>query len=348
MRNMGAEVAEKAKQMRTAKLKAMAAGTSTSRPSPSKTEEASEGITDSEAKEGHEDEESGKETEVYEGTAGAESEQSSAEQKGSLAKLDNSAPAGMPPPSGETSALDAAAPETRNAVIESKTDAVPETGDEENNTSERNKPTATTIPPNVNALADQVDAQGPESPLPQTENPMEENSIIKTESESVAAESTSSLPATPQHSTHHHGSSISMASKEEIKKIEEATKIQEESSEEGEENEKEAFAKGEESAASGKAVNSPGSSAPEEKNEESHVKFGGEAQGEEIDRVKATLERNSPQLPLETSQSENKDVKKELDPAAASSSDKAEDLPGTKTQSQEAADPGKVGESVAD
>ena len=40
--------------------------------------------------------------------------------------------------------------------------------------------------------------------------------------------------------------------------------------------------------------------------------------------------------------------KKEGTPAAASSSDSAEDLPGTKTQDQEAADPKKAGESVAD
>ena len=46
-----------------------------------------------------------------------------------LQKLDNSGPTGMPPPSGNTEAADAKEPETAGAVVESKADEVPVTGE---------------------------------------------------------------------------------------------------------------------------------------------------------------------------------------------------------------------------
>ena len=46
-----------------------------------------------------------------------------------LQKLDNSGPTGMPPPSGITEAADAKEPETAGAVVESKADEVPVTGE---------------------------------------------------------------------------------------------------------------------------------------------------------------------------------------------------------------------------
>ena len=46
-----------------------------------------------------------------------------------LQKLDSSGPTGMPPPSGTTEASDAKEPETSGAVVESKADKVPVTGE---------------------------------------------------------------------------------------------------------------------------------------------------------------------------------------------------------------------------
>ena len=58
-------------------------------------------------------------------TLEGQGEREGAVDEGSLKKLDNSGPLGMPPPSGTTAAGDAKAPETIGANVESKADETP-------------------------------------------------------------------------------------------------------------------------------------------------------------------------------------------------------------------------------
>jgi hypothetical protein len=443
MKSMGQEVAEKAKQMRSAKLKA-AAGLAPSKESPGDKK------ADTEERDAA-DKEKDQDTKVDE------------EQKEALAKLDNSAPSGVPPPTGATEAQDAIAPETGDATVVSKADELPETTDDTSGETETG------------------DAVGPESPLPQADAAKDDapsDSLAPDSPDETAVKSSTSLPLAETESvpttgapapSHHRGSSISPADAEEVRKVEEATKIQEEPEEEDEEDEEEeeqgddgdnkeeaqkkqapdATNQGDtiaESESSTKeeelkdepdkvtapeaksadttdsiAVTEPSRTDPaigfepptatpsmaEPKSEvenqpgdkgEGHVKFGGEAQGGEMDRVKATLERSSPagSRPLSAMASptrphdseqatdsntpaEASEVTKKLDdekkaepvkepstsagasevtdkladektiePTSVTPTDEGENLPGTKTQSQDAADASKAGDSVAD
>jgi hypothetical protein len=151
---------------------------------------------------------------------------------GDLSKLDNSGPAGTPPPTGTTSAEDAKTPDTGAAEVVSKSDKTPITGVDGAVESKE-----TSI-----AEASAIEAKGPESPLQQSE-PKVPTTVPSTAtsdtallvSENAISSSTSLPLATAESSSSptyniltHRGSNISAASAEEIKQAEEANLIKEE------------------------------------------------------------------------------------------------------------------------
>ena len=126
----------------------------------------------------------------------------------------------------------------------------------------------------------------------------------------------------------HRGSSISAASKDEIKEVEEATKILEEPEEEEKHAEPEA----------NKGVGFKELS----KSSEPHVKFTGETQGEEIDRVKAELQRDA----NDSDAQETGAPKSEANVASKKALEIHQDLPDP--QKQNAAEAAEAPESVVD
>ena len=123
--------------------------------------------------------------------------------------------------------------------------------------------------------------------------------------------------------TRHRGSSIGAASEEEIKKVEEANKIVEEP-------EKEQYDE-----KSAPTINDSGGDI--EPAEQQHVHFGGERQGEEMDRVKEELSRELSPARVVGSRSESatpaKSIKADVD-VLSESDDTSDAVQETKTHEQ--------------
>ena len=251
----------------------------------------------------------------------------SASTNAQLSKLDNSAPSGLPPPSGVTDSASAAAPDNGTAEVTSKADAVPETG------ADISKDGTSNIVDEPSVAASEPEGRKDSATTHVTDSSL--GNLKATEStDSIAASTSETGFAPPTGIMKHRGSSISAASKDEIKEVEEATKIEEEPEEE------------ETAAASIKsdAQQEDKSAVEKSSGEEPHVQSTGETEGTEVDRVKGRLSQDASPANSE-----------ELDATGAegnSASSKAQEIhqdpPSTKTQEQGAADPAMAGNSVAD
>ena len=189
-----------------------------------------------------------------------------------------------------------------------------------------------------NADASGIEAVGPESPLPTTEESMakpQDTTLVQSQSikSSESVVSDSSIPVSLHNLTSsntayttHRGSSISAASKEEIKAIEEANKIPEEPEED------------EPNAQADKQKESiPVQKHSEEKNENVHEQ--NTAKAEEQSVVAPSATEGSPVNPTTTKDDSINHVATEHTPS---------DQPDSKTQDQAAAEPKKATESVED
>ena len=263
---------------------------------------------------------------------------SSATSGADISKLDNSAPTGLPPPSGITDAASAMAPETGSAEVVSKTDAVPSTGTQPADT-------------NVSDTAAASTASDPKTEAPQesTTDEVIDKSLgdlkLTEPNDMVAASSTEMPLAAPTGEiAKHRGSSISAASKYAIKEVEEANRIEEEPEEE-EEKKQVVEDRGESTQPLETKDTEKTEKQEKSRDKEPHVQFTGEAPGEEIDRVKATLSRDA-----SPAHKPGAGVIKGTNKTAASKkADEVQSDPSIpKTQDQTAAEPGYATESVAD
>ena len=141
--------------------------------------------------------------------------------------------------------------------------------------------------------------------------------------------------------TKHRGSSISAASKDAIKEVEEASKIEEEP-----EAEEQAVDDGEESPQLLQVKDTEKTEKQQDNGDnEPHIQFTGEVGGEEIDRVKATLSRDA--SPIHSPGIG--EARKTKDPTANKGIDEVQsDSTTPKPQEQAAAEPKHAVESVAD
>ena len=236
-----------------------------------------------------------------------------------LAKLDNSAPSGVPPPSGITDTASAKAPDNGSADVASKADAVPATGDVESTDKAVDD---TTSLPAGNALQT--------AGLPESKSVGVIDSALgdlkPTEStDSVATSMTDTTVASTRGIMKHRGSSISAASKDAIKEVEEAMKIEEEPEEE------ELATKSHKAEAKIKESGSV-AKATDQKNDTG------------TNEAKIVLPQGG------TPEGQEESAKQSGDGDLASR--KAQEIPEeqslTKAQEQDAADPAKASESVAD
>ena len=205
--------------------------------------------------------------------------------KEAVAKLDNSTAPGIAPPSGTSES----------------------TGPVSDSTNKEEPAAAETAPKSPETNGKVISAQGAESPIESPSSPTTKSPTVETNSLENASASASDVLSGPANVyTKHRGSSISAASKEEIREIEEATKVDEEPEEEA-------------AAESGNVTAKDGVDTAED------------------------LVKNS----VDTSEDGAEPTLEDQEHVTAS--DEQEDLPGsTHTQSQEAADAKKAGDSVAD
>ena len=253
---------------------------------------------------------------------------------GDFSKLDNSAPTGVPPPSGVTEAASAIAPETGSADVVSKADDVPPTS---TNSARGGINDAT--------ASSTVSTTGAGTPQKYTTAEVIDSSLgdLKpTEStQSVTASALeASLPSPVGGMAKHRGSSISVASKDEIKEVEEAIKIEEEPEEE-----EEAVEEVDDKFKPAETKTEEDYQHKDDHPEKPHVEFTGEAKGDELDRIKATLAKDvSPNNRIGTEEASII--------AQDTASKKAQEIhqgsPTQPPQEQKAAEPEKATESVAD
>ena len=253
-----------------------------------------------------------------------------------LSKLDNSTPSGVPPPSGITDAVTAAAPNTGSADVISKADVVPVTEEKAIEAGKENPTTDTK--PSLNETSKPKEATT-EDVIGSSLKDSKFNSASETDDPSAVEVAATPVASTP---IQHRGSSISAANKDEIKMVEEASKIEEEPEEEDEETHNVEVT---EDTTEGKT---PKPSQEEQrkaddKNEGPHVQFTNEAPEEEIDRVKPTLSRDaSPNSGYPAPSAKPESI------AIENTEELQESHAVSKTQEQGAADPQKAGESVGD
>ena len=260
---------------------------------------------------------------------------SSATSGADLSKLDNSAPTGLPPPSGITDAASAKAPETGSAEVVSKADTVPSSSTQLSDESVRDTTaTSKTSSTQAEALQGTTTDKVIDSSLDDLKPASSVDGVVDL---SVGTP----LAAPSGEIARHRGSSISTASKDAIKEAEEANKIDEEP-----EAEEQAVEDGEESA----QVLQPGEMEKTDKQQDNgdkqpHIQFTGEVGGEEIDRVKATLSRDASPIHSpatgEARKTNDTTANEEIDDAQSDSA-----IP--KPQEQAAAEPRHAVESVSD
>lgn len=244
-----------------------------------------------------------------------------------LSKLDNSAPTGLPPPSGVTEAASAKSVETGSADAVSKADDVPMTSANE----------VTTDSSNLNTE--------PEAPKKSTATPahdsLSENAQPIASTDSLATSTSGTPDVKPAKGvSKHRSSSITAASKDEIKDVEESTKIEEEPEEEEKAMQETENATNPES--SGSVQQAPSNDATPDLNQ--YVQSAEEGRAEVLDQVKTDLAQEPNSTEAETT--DGSTTEKHI--ANQKAQKVYQDNVGAKPQNQSPTDPEKAGESVAD
>ena len=206
-----------------------------------------------------------------------------------------------------------------------------------------------------------VDAAGAESPIPTTSSVSADTLAPSTaEVRSTITEEQIPIPAGAE-STKHRGSSISAASKEVIQEVEHATRIEENPEEEEALEEEGNMAEGRTRQKEGEDED-PRSGTAGAEAEDGDAKIKEVAQNDDAETVNKGSDSGEVNLDDSGLKKESLEVgsektaaQKELDvvpevqkSVEATDSDVLQDMPGTKTQDQDAADSEKVGKSVAD